>query len=63
MDKYLLALPEESQPYNYNEIDCINIYKELAEFSVAKKIEKSISKKEWENYYKELIRIFSNNEK
>ena len=76
MDKDLLALPEEtqvlnggyllneeSQPYDYNEIDFINIYKELAESSVAKKIEKSITKKEWENYYKELIRIFGNNEK
>lgn len=76
MDKDLLVLPEEtqvlngsyllneeSQPYNYNEIDFINIYKELAEFSVDKKIEKSITKKEWENYYKELIRIFGNNEK
>jgi hypothetical protein len=29
MDEDLLALPKETEPYNYNEIDFINFYLEI----------------------------------
>lgn len=76
MDKDLLSLPEDnivkegyllnedSLEYDYEtEKDIKDLYKEFANSPQIKKMEESITQEEWKNYYKELIRIFGNNQK
>ena len=57
-------IPYDIQKYrNYEDFDGVEVYKEYANSKPVKDIEKSITKEQWQNYLKELKRLFKDLEK